>query len=108
MENKQLYVNHLQDIKSSIFKILPLCEENNKYIDNYLGSLIHELRGMPSTHEDIFNQELTSWYVKVMSNLYAFYEDYTVAELHSKDGIERVRSIVFTMLSLIDKEIRTV
>ncbi|WP_323709344.1 hypothetical protein [Mammaliicoccus sciuri] len=41
-----------------------------------------------------------------MSNLYAFHEDYTVSELHSNDGIERVRSIVFTLLSLIDKEIR--
>lgn len=106
MENKKLYINHLQDIKSSIFKILPLCEEKNTHIDSYISGIIHELKGFPRTHEELFNDDSTSWYVKVMSNLYAFHEDYTVSELHSNDGIERVRSIVFTLLSLIDKEIR--
>lgn len=106
MDN-QTYLVYLSELKNRVFKILPLCEEKNNHIDKYLDSLIIELKGITLAYPDIINSK-TAWYVKVLSSLFTFYEDYTIEELHSPNGISRIRSQIFMLINLIEKERRLV
>lgn len=101
--NKQSYLNYLNDLTGRLFKILPLCEEKNTYIDKYLDSLIVELRGLFKACPELVDSD-SAWYVKVLSTLYTFHDDFTIAELHSQEGIQRVRQHVFNMIRLVNKE----
>ncbi len=99
----KVYAVYLEELKNRVFKILPLCEEKNNYIDKYLESLIHELKGLPKVYPCVLETE-TAWYVKVMSSLYTFHEDYSIKELHSNEAVARVRTQVFSMINMIDRE----
>lgn len=101
--DKLTYLNYLNDLTGRLFKILPLCEEKNEYIDKYLDSLIIELRGLFKACPTLVDSD-SAWYVKVLSTLYAFHDDFSIAELHSEEGIQRVRPQIFNMIRLVNKE----
>lgn len=102
--NSKSYTFYLTELKNRVFKILPLCEEKNDYIDKYLENLIIELKGLPKAYPEVFDSQ-SAWYVRVLSSLFTFYEDFSIAELHSVDGVQRVRRIILSLVNLIDKEV---
>ncbi len=102
--NSKTYTTYLTELKNRVFKILPLCEEKNDYIDKYLENLIIELKGLPKAYPEVFDSQ-SAWYVRVLSSLFTFYEDFSIAELHSVDGVQRVRRIILSLVNLIDKEV---
>lgn len=105
--DKVVYYKYLDGLKNRIFKILPLCEEKNKHIDTYLENLIIEFKGLPRMYPEVLDTEI-AWYVKVSSSLYTFYEDYSIEELHSDEGVKRVKRQVFLMINIIGQEMEMI
>lgn len=103
MGNKNEYKAYLTDLKNRIFKILPLCEEENSEVIKHIESTIFEVRGLfaiiPSAKDSI-------WNIRTISVLSGMIENYSVEQLHSEKIYKKVvRREVFNLLSVIDKEI---
>lgn len=103
MGSNKEYKAYLTNLKNRIFKILPLCEEENTEVIKHIESTIFEVRGLfaiiPSAKESV-------WNIRAISILSNMSENYSVEQLHDEYIYKNiVRREVFNLLSVIDKEI---
>lgn len=92
INNKKLII-YLNAIVNSVFKILPLYEENNVGIERYVESLIFELDGL----QDIIAIEQTSEYISLLSTLASVKKE--VVKEGSKKAV--VKREVFKCINII-------
>ncbi len=91
------YKNYLIDMKDMVFKILPLFEENNPYVYEYVDSVIFEIVGLK---KEIITLPHKIWYVRVLAILRAI-----ESSEFSSDDTKKIKKEVFKMLNAIDKQI---
>lgn len=93
------YSDFLERITSSIFKILPLYENENPYLPEYIESLRDfDIIG---SHEYIQNYNYQVWYMKSLTALNALHKGLTSSEIDLTHS--RVKSEVFNLTNLISK-----
>lgn len=98
MVNKNHVVEYLNSLKNNIFKILPLYEENNKYIISYIQSLKFEIENIDDILSAKFNGE---WYIKTIGVLNGL-----LKECNNKDNLSFVKKEIFSLLKVLDSEIK--
>lgn len=104
MMNNKDYVHYLVDLQNSIFKILPLCEENDPNISQYIDSVLFETKGLFGI---IPSSKTSVWHLRTVSKLNNMCNNYSTEQLHDPDihGKE-IRREILSMLNEIDKEIK--
>lgn len=65
IQDNQRLIIYLNSLVNSVFKILPLYEENNFGVSTYVESLLFELYGLESAIEMKYSYE----YISLLSNL---------------------------------------
>lgn len=102
MSNKD-YHEYLEDLKNRIYKILPLCEENDPNVLKYIQSTLFEVKGLFPV---VLSSKKTVWYIRATSVLNNMANNYSTQQLHdSKVHHGEIRREVFNILNLIDREI---
>lgn len=91
------YINHLNDLKNDIYKILPLYEEKNEFVLGYIETLSREVFGLNQLIDGLPHSH---WYIKTLTTLEAM-----AKKPYAEDEFKKVRKDVFKMLNAIDKEI---
>lgn len=89
------YQEYLTDLKSAIFKILPLYEEDNEYLIDYIDDVIDEV-----IYVKVIISELphSVWYVKTLTNLTSLKVKIT------SDNHTAVKKKVLNTINMIQKE----
>lgn len=91
------YREHLIQLKDQVFKVLPMYEEENETIEDYIDSLNVELMGLRRLIGDLPHE---IWYVKSLA---------TLEQLKVETAIEgkqkKVKKEIFKVLNTIDKQI---
>lgn len=90
----KVIVRYLDSAVDSIFKILPLYEENNETLDDYVDSLILELRGFVSEYGSVGTIE----YISIISTLNGIRKI-----IDEKGNQPKVRREVFKCIDVIKK-----
>lgn len=93
------YQEYLTDLKSSVFKVLPLYEIGNIYLASYLDDVIDEVIHVKIIIENLPN---SIWYVKSLANL----ESLKVKIKEDNHAI--VKKKVLNTTNLIQKEIEQI
>lgn len=89
------YQDYLTDLKSAVFKILPLYEESNEYLIDYIDDVIDEV-----IYVKVIISELPHavWYVKTLTNLVS------LKVKVSSDNHNAVKKKVLNTINMIQKE----
>jgi hypothetical protein len=93
ISNNERLVGYLDTLINSVFKVLPLYEENNEGVDTYVESLIFELYGL----ENVVNMESSSEYISLLSTLESIKKE--VAKTNSEKKI--IKREVFKSINII-------
>lgn len=93
--NMKITSTHYTTIKSKIFKILPLFEQENSGLPSYINSLIYEFEGLRT----FLNDQQDSMMQTIISRLEHFYTD----SLTPTPNLELIRNEWHSSMSLIDK-----
>lgn len=96
LSNKD-YRNYLIDLKNRVFKILPLYEEENECVIEYIDSVCFELYGLRKLIGDLPHG---LWYVKSLATL----EQLKVESLNFGQN-KKVKKEIFKVLKTIDNQI---
>ena len=96
LSNKD-YRNYLIDLKNRVFKILPLYEEENECVTEYIDSVCFELYGLRKLIGDLPHG---LWYVKSLATL-----EQLKVELLSFGQNKKVKKEIFKVLKTIDNQI---
>lgn len=91
----KITLSYVKRLKNSIFKILPLFEEGNDGLTQYLDSLIYELCGL----HNMLENDKSSTLLSVIAILEHFYDD----SLSANVDINLIRREVLHCLDIIDK-----
>lgn len=94
--NDELFLNYLEVLKSKVYKILPLMEEKNSGVFQYLLSLTNEIKGLSYVIEGVQNSHN---YLSLLATL----ETFTDVSLDDEHDMKFVRSEIFKCLSTIKK-----
>ena len=90
------YIDYLITLRNSIYKILPLYEEENEFLVDYIMDVIDEVEYLKMIIEEL---PRASWYVKTRTNLYSIlFEVY-------ENNHSLVRKKVLNTTNLIKREI---
>lgn len=92
------YMDYLKILQKSIFKILPLYEESNKYIADYIEDTIDKVIYVKEIIEPLSNG---SWYIEILSNLKKLRILVEVEGQHKK-----IRKTIFESTNLIESYIK--
>ncbi|RKJ73017.1 hypothetical protein D7X33_20975 [Butyricicoccus sp. 1XD8-22] len=93
------YVDYLLTLQDAIFKILPLYEEGNEYLIDYIEETIDEVVYVKTIIEEL---PRGYWYTKTLSNLESLLQK--VAD----DNHAIVKKKVLNTTNLIGKEIKEI
>lgn len=93
----QTYKDYLNNIKHMIFKILPLYEEKNEYLDEYIESISLEIYGLQDLIAELPHDQ---WYVKTLATL-----ETLKTKITCQNNQRIVKKEVFKILNAIDKQI---
>lgn len=98
------YREYLIDLIDTVFKILPLYEEENEHLDEYMDSLLNfELYGV---NEAIQNHPHRMWYMKTIATLEGVRKNLeTMSDPDLADNHRRIRREILKTTALIDKQI---
>lgn len=94
--NKKEYEQYLTQLIDSIFQILPLFEEENPYLEEYIDSLLEfEIKGAVALQE----VKKEKWYPIVITTLTSIHH-----KIKTKEEIKhkQMRREIFKMTNLID------
>lgn len=91
------YRNYLIQLKDRVWKILPMYEEENETIADYIESVNFELHGLRGLIGDLPHG---IWYVKSLATL-----NQLMIETTEKDRQKKVKKEIFKVLNTIDKQI---
>lgn len=93
IKNDKRLIIYFDSLINSIFKILPLYEENNVGIKTYVESLLFELKGL----ENVIDMEDSSEYLSLLSTL-----DSIKNEVEREDSEKKViKREVFKCISIV-------
>ncbi|WP_437132666.1 hypothetical protein [Bacillus atrophaeus] len=98
ISNPKIEVAYFNFLKSRIFKIIPLLEEENKGISNYISSLLFELYGVQHSIDSVKD---SSDYVSILSTL----ESIQINISSDDYNFQIVRKELFKTLTTIEKMI---
>lgn len=103
MMTNQDYIYYLDNLKNRIYKILPLCEEGDPNVSQYISSVLFETKGL----FDIIPSSKTSiWHIRAVSVLSNMANNYSTSQLHNPLIYKKViRREILNLLSVIDREI---
>jgi len=93
IDNSEKLVVYLNSVVNSVFKILPLYEEQNVGVEKYVESLLFELDGL----QDVIAINHSAEYISLMSNLASVKKE--VAKSDSKKSV--VKREVFKCINII-------
>lgn len=93
IKNNEKLVVYLNTVVNSVFKILPLYEEQNVGVKTYIESLLFELEGL----EEVVAIEYTYEYFSLLSNLASVKKE--IAKPDSKKPI--IKREVFKCINII-------
>lgn len=103
MKNYELtfneYIDYLLTLQDSIFKILPLYEEKNEFLIDYINETIDEVIYVKRIIEDL---PRGTWYIKTLSNLESLLQKV------NENNHKVVRKKVLYTTNLIGKEIKEI
>lgn len=91
------YRNYLIQLKDRVWKILPMYEEENETIAEYIESVNFELQGLRGLIGELPHG---IWYVKSLATL-----NQLKVETAEKDRQKKVKKEIFKVLNTIDKQI---
>ena len=94
------YMSYLRTLQKSIFKILPLYEEENVYLCDYVSSTIDKVIFVKEIIEPLPHGD---WYIDVLTNLKQLEELSKQSDCHKK-----VKKIMFESTSLIQTQINNI
>lgn len=94
----EITVEYVAKLKNSIFKILPLAEEKNDGLLQYIDSLIYEIYGL----QYLVEKDKQDILMRIVSILEHFYDDFIQPEY----DINVIRREVFHCLDLIKKSFK--
>lgn len=99
MISHKTYRNYLIDLKDDVYKVLCLYEEKSETFDDYLHSLIFEIKNLKYVIDDDLPHRL--WYIKTLTKLEG------IARLESNwDSHKLVKKEVLDIMNRrIDREI---
>lgn len=93
------YSDFLERITGSVYKILPLYENENPYLAEYIESLRDfDITG---SHEYIQSYNYEIWYLKTLTTLNAFHKGLTQCSIELTH--HKVKSEVLNLTNLISK-----
>lgn len=101
MNIESLSKKYLSILKNKIYKILPLIEEENEFIDKYVKTIIDELFGFLWFQKSL---EKDVNFISLMIMMHSIYDDTYFEDYEHQD----IRRKVFHCLNLIDKIIEGV
>ena len=90
------YQEYLTDLKGAIFKILPLYEESNDYLIEYIDNVIDEVIYVKVVIDELPH---AVWYVKTLSNLTS------LRVKANGDNHNSVKKKVLNTVNIIQKEL---
>ena len=94
------YHSYLKTLQKSIFKILPLYEEDNLYLCDYIRGTIDKVIYVKEIIEPLPHGD---WYVDVLANLRQL-EDLSA----QKDKHKKIRQVMFESTGLIEAQINKI
>lgn len=94
------YIDYLKILQKSIFKILPLYEENNKYLTDYIEGTIDKVIYVKEIIEPLPNG---SWYIEILSNLKKLRVLVEIECQHKK-----IKKTIFESTNLIESYIKDI
>lgn len=95
-QNSTLYSSYLDVLINRCFKIIPLFEESNQWLPQYIGSLIYELKGLENVIEGL---EDSARFVSLLATLESIYDE----ALFDDNSYESIRREVFKCIDIIKK-----
>ena len=98
---KQIAYKYLNHLKNDIYKILPLIEEGNEFVDIHTKKIINKLNGLLLYYESL-KQEMK--FLSLLITMHSIYDDIFFEDIVHED----VRRKVLECLNLIDKIIKGV
>ena len=101
MDIESLSKKYLSILKNKIYKILPLIEEENEFVDKHVKTIIDELFGFLWFHKSL---EKDVNFISLMIMMHSIYDDTFFEDYEHQD----IRRKVFHCLNLIDKIIKGV
>lgn len=93
IENKEKLITYLNSVVNSVFKILPLYEENNIGIETYVESLLFELYGL----DKVVDVKNSYEYISLLSTLESVKVE--VARKDSKKSV--VKREIFKCINIV-------
>lgn len=99
----ETYKEYLVDIQKMVFKILPLTEEGNEYIYEYVDLVILEIAGMSSEIVDLPHGQ---WYARSLSLLKGLYEH--VELLGDERDVKKTKKVTLKITNAIDRQLKEV
>lgn len=94
------YTSYLMTLQKSIFKILPLYEEENAYLFDYINSTIDKVIFVKEIIEPLPHGD---WYVDVLGNLRQLESLSKLSNSHKK-----IRKLMFESTGLIQTQINNI
>ena len=101
MEKQLTAYEYLNYLKNDIYKILPLIEEENEFVDIHTKKIINKLNGLLLYYEPL-KQEIK--FLSLLIIMHSIYDDIFFEDYEHQD----IRRKVFHCLNLIDKIIKGV
>ncbi|AJA41340.1 hypothetical protein AXJ14_gp021 [Geobacillus virus E3] len=98
---KQIAYEYLNYLKNDIYKILPLIEEGNEFVDIHTKKIINKLNGLLLYYEPL-KQNVK--FLSLLITMHSVYDDIFFEDIVHED----VRRKVLECLNLIDKIIEGV
>lgn len=98
MINENDYLSYMRSLRGSIFKILPLYEEEVKTLPEYIKALIFEVHNV----KEITTEYDGAWLVETHAILNGL-----VNECQKEDSHDLIRSKILGMVKNISKKIQT-
>ena len=94
------YIDYLKILQKSIFKILPLYEEDNKYLTDYIEGTIDKVIYVKEIIEPLPNG---NWYVETLGNLKKLRN---LAETEGQH--KKIKKTMFESTNLIESHIKDI
>ena len=96
------YKIYLINLRSSVFKILPLYEDGNKFLDQYICDVIKEVVKFKEMSHHIPNTKEIDWYIKIILTLEVI-KDEVKTEKHSQ-----IKKKVLFITNKIQRELEAI
>lgn len=99
MINKKDYIDYLHSLIDSVFAILPLYEEGNKYLPEYIESVYFKVSNVKEIVQHLDNG---AWYVETLAVLNGL-----IKECEKDNNKKFIKKTVFGTIDIIENKIKS-